>query len=405
MSVESILQAMAENAGRREFQRGSLLGNTIQNLSQVPAQYMADRDATAERLRRQAIHDEQLGFQRNADTRATNDQRLQEEAARREVENKAALAQAIQVGFGDSDDPKDFNEAASVKWLKENNKAHLMQAVMEAHKAFKKETPKTREVKIENPDGTSTIKIVEDKPGFIATSTPKPAETKLHPVTVPGLKGAATVRMFTEDELKGGVQAYREPKASKDDNKFWIFRDGKPLRITEAEYKPGDLPSNTREQGRPVTSGDAGRISEVDNALDDIKRLTTTIGGVGATGTLSKIGAKLPNAVTDLTGLGTEAKQKQALIDRVKQVIGKTLEGGVLRKEDELKYEKILPTIADPSAVVKTKLEGLDTAIRQRRERLLESLTNAGYDTGKFERTEKSKPTAQELIDKYSKTR
>ena len=40
-----------------------------------------------------------------------------------------------------------------------------------------------------------------------------------------------------------------------------------------------------------------------------------------------------------LTGWGTDAKKKQALIDRVKQVIGKTLEGGVLRKEDEVKYE------------------------------------------------------------------
>ena len=41
---------------------------------------------------------------------------------------------------------------------------------------------------------------------------------------------------------------------------------------------------------------------------------------------------------------------------RVKQVIGKSLEGGVLRREDEYKYVKILPTIQDPPDVAKAKI-------------------------------------------------
>ena len=54
--------------------------------------------------------------------------------------------------------------------------------------------------------------------------------------------------------------------------------------------------------------------------------------------------------------------QVSAVIDRVKQVIGKALEGGVLRKEDEVKYEKILPTIYDSAALVRSKLDGLESA-------------------------------------------
>ena len=88
--------------------------------------------------------------------------------------------------------------------------------------------------------------------------------------------------------------------------------------------------------------------------------------------------------ITNLTGWGTEAKQKQAQIDRVKQVIGKALEGGVLRKEDEAKYEKILPTIKDSPELVRAKLNGLVAAIEKRHGRKLEALESAGYDVSRF---------------------
>ncbi len=174
-----------------------------------------------------------------------------------------------------------------------------------------------------------------------------------------------------------------QPPASAD-NRFWVVRDGKPLRVTEAEYRPGDLPASTREQGRPVTSGDAGRIADLDTGVSDLKVLREAIAGSGATGAAAKVGAAVPNFVTEFTGWGTDAKKKQALIDRVKQVIGKTLEGGVLRKEDEIKYEKILPTIGDPNEVTLAKLTGLDAAIRRRKEITLDSLSDAGYDTTKY---------------------
>lgn len=137
--------------------------------------------------------------------------------------------------------------------------------------------------------------------------------------------------------------------------------------------------------GRPVTSGDAGRIADYDTSLDDLKALDTVLTETkGATGTGAAIGAALPAWVTDLTGAGTDAKKRQGVIDRVKQVIGKTLEGGVLRKEDELKYEKILPTIKDTAAVAASKIAGLEKAIRLRRETQVEALADAGYDTSRY---------------------
>jgi hypothetical protein len=190
-------------------------------------------------------------------------------------------------------------------------------------------------------------------------------------------------RLATEEELASGVQAYRAP-TQESKERLWVIRDGKPLRVSESEYRPGDLPANTREQGRPVTSGDANRVADLDTSLDDLNALGGKIEGKGSTGVVAKIGAKVPNVITEWTGFGEDAKKKQAMIDRVKQVIGKALEGGVLRKEDETKYEKILPTIGDVPEVVQSKIDGLWKAIGQRRQTLIDSLADAGYDTTKY---------------------
>lgn len=172
-----------------------------------------------------------------------------------------------------------------------------------------------------------------------------------------------------------------------------IGPDGKTVYVTPQQAL-GMRPASGREQGRPVTSGDAGRISDLDTSLNDLVTLRATVAPrdpktgqltePGATGFGAQVGASLPKAVTSLTGWGVTAKQKQATIDRVKQVIGKALEGGVLRKEDEVKYEKILPTVADPVEIVETKLNGLESAIRQRRSTQLDALEDAGYDVSRF---------------------
>lgn len=178
-------------------------------------------------------------------------------------------------------------------------------------------------------------------------------------------------------------------------SRFWVMRNGKLIRITEAEYQPGDQPAATREQGRAVTAGDAADIAELNTSLDDLNTLERQLGQTGAA---SKVGAMLPNVVTEFTGWGESAKQRQAVIDRVKQVIGKALEGGVLRKEDEYKYVKILPTIGDPPEVARTKIAGLRTAITQRRGRRLETLGQSGFDTSKFD----TAPTSGAISDPAS---
>jgi hypothetical protein len=55
----------------------------------------------------------------------------------------------------------------------------------------------------------------------------------------------------------------------------------------------------------------------------------------------------------------SEARKVQADINRVKQETGKALEGGVLRKEDEIKYKRILATLFDTPSTAQYKLDGV----------------------------------------------
>lgn len=242
-------------------------------------------------------------------------------------------------------------------------------------------------------------------PGIIARASAPKEPPKRTVVQTTGPGGRPVRRAVTEEELIAGVPEYQEPKAAPAaDNEPLIpviGDDGQPVLMPRSKAA-GRRPASTREQGRPVTSGDAGRISDLDTSLDDVEVLGQQL---GATGAASAIGAALPNVVTELTGLGSDSKQRQGTIDRVKQVIGKALEGGVLRKEDEAKYAKILPTIGDPPEVARSKMEGLRAALVQRRQTLIDALADAGYDTTKFserKRTQTAKtPTAKELIEKY----
>lgn len=218
--------------------------------------------------------------------------------------------------------------------------------------------------------------LVDDQTGESLYTAPEEAK----PPGTHVVEGA-----LVDDSGRVIYKAPPKPREPKDEPIVPIMGpDGNPVYATRRDAL-GKRPASNREQGRPVISGDANRVADMDTALKDISVLGDQITGSGATGATAKMGAMLPNVVTELTGIGADAKSKQATIDRVKQVIGKTLEGGVLRKEDEAKYEKILPTIGDPPSVVRAKLEGLDAAIRDKRQNLLDSLGDAGYDVGRFQ--------------------
>jgi hypothetical protein len=79
-----------------------------------------------------------------------------------------------------------------------------------------------------------------------------------------------------------------------------------------------------------------------------------------------------------------QAQGKQQLVAATKQLIGKALEGGVLRKEDEDKYAKILPTMGDTYESAKLKTEQLSAMLNNAYTAKRSAFKNAGYDVTKF---------------------
>lgn len=244
-----------------------------------------------------------------------------------------------------------------------------------------------------NPDGSQ----VATGPTRPEPATPNVTESQLAFMAAQGNTQAAAA-LERLRSLRDSPPAERNPIPV-------IGDDGQPVYMLPNQAV-GRRPASNREQGRPVASGDANRIADFDTSLDDVDVLGRTLTETtDATGVTAAAGAALPNWVTDLTGWGTNAKKRQGVIDRVKQVIGKALEGGVLRKEDEAKYSKILPTISDTPEVAASKLQGLKEALVQRRQTLLDALEDSGYDTSRFKVRKSSSGGADDrveaLIKKY----
>jgi len=222
-----------------------------------------------------------------------------------------------------------------------------------------------------------------DPDAIAALNRLKPSpEDKKYQVTVPGPDGKPVTKLFTAAELAQGVATYQAPKEAKEEPIVSVIgADGKPVYVTRAEAL-GKTPGNIKEQGRPVVSGDANRISELTTALNQADQLGKTVTDPG---TVSRIQAWAPQWVTDLTGgWGESAKAQNATIALVRQIIGKGLEGGVLRKEDEEKYKAILPQLGDTKDLVRDKLNGLKQALDRKRSDLVNALEDAGYDVSDF---------------------
>jgi len=135
--------------------------------------------------------------------------------------------------------------------------------------------------------------------------------------------------------------------------------------------------------GRPMLAGDARSIGDLDQSIALLDELEGKVGGVGVA---SRLGATIvPDFVTEATGIGGDAKRQEAMIRTARQIIGKAMEGGVLRKEDEAKYEAILPKIGDAPDVAQGKIEGLRKLLRDKREAQLESLGSAGFHTAGYQ--------------------
>lgn len=113
-----------------------------------------------------------------------------------------------------------------------------------------------------------------------------------------------------------------------------------------------DIAASSNPKGKGLNSTASGVVADTKTGLAQLKKLS---------GEISTSSANNPGIgwLRGKNPLDTNAQNLQASIATAKQIVGKALEGGVLRAEDEKKYAKILPTLNDTDAVAEHKIQQL----------------------------------------------
>lgn len=137
---------------------------------------------------------------------------------------------------------------------------------------------------------------------------------------------------------------------------------------------------NIKSQNREVPANDAVEIGGTNAAVSSIDKLMEVIPNIAGESKWNPI----TDPINSMNPWNTRIQAKKQYIASVKQIIGKGLEGGVLRAEDERKYEKIIPKMGDTPEVFKAKATQLRADILNKRKYMLEGLKSAGFNVSGF---------------------
>src|SRR3990167_9291068 len=128
------------------------------------------------------------------------------------------------------------------------------------------------------------------------------------------------------------------------------------------------------DTGKPISSSTALQLADSQAATQMLSSLETVLNNN------TNLFGPLKGRLGALNPYATQSQNVQSSINATKQIVGKFLEGGVLRKEDEVKYEKILPTLKDTPAVAKAKLANVKNLVNAKIKAQQETLQSSGYN-------------------------
>lgn len=150
---------------------------------------------------------------------------------------------------------------------------------------------------------------------------------------------SASANPYPRENMLADIQ--RDPKNAQDYMKYY--------QTMQEIYQ---APAQTKYSGST-----AGTITDMYKGLQTLQDLSSMVGGQ------DYAGGVIQGNVRKLNPFDTTYKQQQAMVDTARQIVGKAMEGGVLRKEDEEKYKKILPTMQDDPEVAVSKINYITNVI------------------------------------------
>lgn len=156
-----------------------------------------------------------------------------------------------------------------------------------------------------------------------------------------------------------------------------------PLKVAIDARIKGD--EEIRQQSAKTKADKAlGQRLPADKVLlvNEGKQIPRLLGDIGGTIEANKdiFGPVMGN----LSALNPYSERAQTIDGQVRtaaQSFGRYMEGGVLRKEDEIKYRKMFPALGDTPEVARNKLALIDRQLKQKLTADVQALKASGYDT------------------------
>jgi len=198
---------------------------------------------------------------------------------------------------------------------------------------------------------------------------------------------------------KAQIPSYGEPQklalaqesAARDAERLQIARDEKnnpnwqtipdnngalkQINPKTGEVRDLGVQGKSQASGRPLPAGSANTLAEGSQLVSGV------LGGLHSMIEDNKsMFGPVAGVIHSINPYDKKGQEIDAELRRSRQSIGSYLEGGVLRKEDEIKYEKMLPKLNDLPEVAKEKLKGIDALLRNKQNEYLKSYENAGFN-------------------------
>ena len=151
----------------------------------------------------------------------------------------------------------------------------------------------------------------------------------------------------------------------------------------------GQIPGDRLALQKPSAIGETERktIREAFAAKDAMSSLIARVQNANRTGSWEKIRVSVPKVLDEWavnlfgsTSWLVDPRNTEAVINNARQLIGKMKEGGVLRREDEIKYEKMLVNIADAPETADFKIEMFTRETEMNAWHIMKELEAAGYE-------------------------
>lgn len=127
-------------------------------------------------------------------------------------------------------------------------------------------------------------------------------------------------------------------------------------------------------KGKTVPATQAGLLGDFDSAISLMSEVENVLSTNG------KLFGPVKGAVGGANPYAVESQKADADLRRAAQIVGKAMEGGVLRKEDEIKYRKMLPKLTDTLDVANYKMNQVRDMLEKNRIQRIQALVAAGYD-------------------------